>query len=108
MAACRDCGLAIRFVKIIKTGKMLPVDPVPDENGNVWAWPRNAREWDGLVLSAAKAPKPGERPAIGPAMSTELRPRADAVAYMPHAATCPGRKRPAKPRPKPRMDEPLF
>lgn len=108
MAACRDCGLAIRFVRIVNTGKMLPIDPVTDERGNVWAWRRNEYNWDALVLSPAKAPKPGEKPSIGPVMSTELRPRVDAQPFMPHAATCPGRARVPRPRPKPREDETLF
>lgn len=108
MAECRDCGAPIRFVRIINTGRMLPVDPVPDEKGNVWAWRRNAYEWDAMVLSPAKAPKPGEAPAIGPALSTELRPRADAVAFMPHHATCAGKARRVKLRPRPRVDDPLF
>lgn len=37
MSKCRDCLVPITFVRISNTGRVLPVDPAPDEDGNVFA-----------------------------------------------------------------------
>lgn len=108
MAACRDCDASIRFVRIVNTGRMMPVDPVTDDRGNVWAWQRNQDNWDALVLAPGVIPRAGERPVLGPVMTTPLVPRADAKPFMPHAATCPARSRPKQRRPKPRTEDTLF
>lgn len=108
MAECRECHGPIRFVRIINTQNMLPIDPVPDERGNVWAWRRDQYNWDALVLSPGYVLEADDRPAIGSVMKTALRPRSDAQKFMPHHATCPAVPRKKQSRPKPRSDDTLF
>ena len=47
---CRDCGAPIRFVRLITTGKLLPIDPDPHPSGNVAAWPAHGR-LEGYVIT---------------------------------------------------------
>lgn len=74
MAACRDCGRPITFVRNTKGGKLIPVEAAPDEDGNVAAR-TVAGNLHGHVL------RKGEEPPHG-----WLR-------YMPHHAICEIRSR---------------
>jgi len=70
MAACREkCGRSIVFVRMTETGKNLPVDPVPDEGGNVYAHPVHGRLF-GHVRTAGEPLPDGWQ------------------IYMPHVRTC--------------------
>lgn len=66
---CRDCGASLRFVRMENTGKLVPVDPTPDDGGNVYAHPA------GDALHGHVKTK-GEQ--LPPAWAV----------YMPHHATC--------------------
>lgn len=91
MAKCRDCGWPIAFVKLTGGGKLMPITPAPDEDGNVVAR-RVAGNLHGHVL------KKGEEPPHG-----WLR-------YLPHHAICPALMHRRKRGPKPLMlfDEPQI
>lgn len=70
MSHCRDCGLPIAWVTLL-SGRVMPVEPVPDARGNVMARWRLGRLLDGMVRPVGMSTPPGwER-------------------YMPHKATCP-------------------
>lgn len=55
---------------VLDTGKRMPVDAAPNDDGNVAAMRNVTGTWLGHVLRAGEAPTPGERK------------------YMPHFATC--------------------
>lgn len=84
---CKRCGRRISWVATAKS--RMPVDPNPDETGNVFVSMRNGTPY-GVV-------------------ATKQDPRPPGVAFVPHFATCPvlnkGRKsaveKPAKPPPPP-------
>ncbi len=91
MAACKKCRNPIKFVTNIETGRRIPVDAVPDEDGNVAATMSDLRELVGRVLHKNEKP-PDEW-----------------VVYMPHHATCRfsdrrGRKN-TRPEPPPTLFE---
>lgn len=69
LAECRGCGLPIRFVQL-DTGKALPVNPTPDERGNVAAHLSGTR-LVGFVISRDHRPGP-----------------LDPFRFYPHHATC--------------------
>lgn len=83
---CHDCQGPIVFLRL-DTGSVIPLDPMPNQRGNVDAM-RIGQQLHGHVISAAK-------------------PHEDRYTRMiPHAATCPERKGPAPAQPTP--DLPLF
>lgn len=84
LSECKDCHLPIRFVWIVTTGRAMPVNPQPDERGNVAAHIAGGRVC-GFVISQDRRPGP-----------------LDPLRFMPHAATCEARQ---KPQPKPVVDE---
>ena len=88
LSECRECHDPIRFVAL-DTGKALPVNPLPDQGGNVAARLAGGR-LHGFVISKTKQPGPGD----------DLR-------FRPHHATCEEiRRKPPKPKPEP--DPALF
>lgn len=58
MAACRECGRPIVFVRMTTGGKLLPVEAAPDEDGNVVA-KRVAGNLHGHVLKKDEEPPHG-------------------------------------------------
>jgi hypothetical protein len=74
MAGCREkCGRPVVFVTMTATGKLMAVDPVPDEGGNVYA--RTVRH-RGLTRLEGHVRAAGE-------------PLPDGwTTYMPHVRTC--------------------
>lgn len=91
---CHRCGVTITFVRML-TGRIMPVDPVPDERGNVLAErARSGHLIHGLV-------RPIDQDVPDPALRR----------YMPHWATC---SNPSKPAPSTTdaapapVAEPLF
>ena len=93
MSACRTCSFPIRFVKM-RTGSSMPVDPVPDNLGNVVALrDQIGRLTDGHIV-------PPDQPT--PDGYTRL---------MPHYGTCaktPARKKPRTPGPPVAAEPALF
>lgn len=83
LTECKDCHLPIRFVRL-DNGGVMPVNPRPDNHGNVAAW-RVGHELHGHVVSR----------------SNPIRPRMDL--WMPHAATCVERQPAPKPEPPPTL-----
>lgn len=77
---CRHCGHQVRYVSL-NTGKVMPVDLAPDEDGNVAAHLRGGR-LHGYVLRKDETPPTGWQ------------------RWMPHIATC-GNRPGAKPTPRP-------
>lgn len=80
MGSCRDCKARVMWAKT-ETGRNLPVDPTPDDTGNVLI----ERDVAGVLQAWTLGPndtRPGQR-------------------YMPHFATCPNPQR-RTPKPKPR------
>lgn len=67
---CRFCGRRVAFVKTAATGKLMPLDPQPNDDGNVFVTRNDAGQTLAVVL------KKGETPPIG-------------TLFMPHYATCP-------------------
>lgn len=59
---------------VLDTGKRMPVDAKPNDDGNVAAMRDASGNWYGHVLRAGETPTPGER------------------RYMPHFATCEAHK----------------
>lgn len=88
LSECRDCHLPIRFVLIETTGRPMPINPLPDEKGNVCARIAGGR-LVGFVQSNDRRPGP-----------------LDPFRFMPHAATCEALKKPSKPAPP--SDEALW
>lgn len=84
---CKECANPIVFARL-DTGKLIPLDPMPNDRGNV-AVMRIGNQLHGYVISAK-------------------HPHTDAryQRAIPHAATCPERKGPAKASPDP--DPVLF
>ncbi|WP_293784159.1 hypothetical protein [uncultured Aeromicrobium sp.] len=70
MAACKKCRNPILFVTNQDTGRRIPVDAVPDEDGNVAATTNVLSELVGRVLRKDEQPPHGWQ------------------VYMPHHATC--------------------
>lgn len=88
---CKECGATLRFVKM-RTGKAMPVDPVPDPRGNVAALRgTGGRYVDGRVITAADPAAVGE------------------VVFNAHWNSCPmgRRKKAAAPKPADPQDQ-LF
>lgn len=82
-AACERCGRPIVFVRNVlsKAETWIPVDPVPDPEGNVCAFrDQQGRRWSGLHGWPISAEHPHD-------------PRGRI--YMPHPAICPVRPGPA-------------
>lgn len=94
-AACDRCGRPIVFVRNVlsKAETWIPVDPVPDPEGNVCAFrDQQGRRWSGLhgwPISAEHPHDPLGR------------------IYMPHPAICPVRPGPAGGT-EPRRSEPML
>ena len=92
MATCKTCGAGIVFVQT-EAGKLLPVNPHPDDKGNFFARPLKLLN-GGLAGRYAHDDEPTP---------------AGWDRYMPHFATCDdGQPRPGKPRPAflPGLDDP--
>jgi hypothetical protein len=85
---CQACGQRIVFVKMIATGKRLPVDPIPVDDGNVSAR-LVGQNHHGYVISAEHPPAAGW------------------ARFAAHYGTCPDRPR-ANPKPKPEPPPALF
>lgn len=81
--------MPIRFVRITTTDRAMPINPLPDQTGNVAARITGGR-LVGFVISRDNRPGP-----------------LDPLRFMPHAATCEARKKPST-TPTPAADEPLF
>lgn len=84
LAECRGCHLPIRFVRL-DTGKALPVNPRPNDAGNVAARIQGGR-LTGFVISRDHRPGP-----------------LDPFRFMPHHATCEAlaKKKPSTPPTEP-------
>lgn len=89
LAECRDCHLPIRFVRISATGNAMPINPKPNEAGNVAARIVGG-QLVGFVISRDHRPGP-----------------LDSFRFMPHHATCEAKQRPST-TPNPAADTPLF
>jgi hypothetical protein len=76
---CEACGQVIAFVKMVATGKRVPIDPFPVADGNVCAR-AIGQSLHGYVISAQRGPSPAF------------------TRYAAHFGTCPDRERP---EPKP-------
>jgi hypothetical protein len=87
LAECRDCAEPIRFVRMVDTGKALPVNPKPNHVGTVHA--QRLRGPLGITLA-------------GFVLSTTPRPdKAYPLRFTVHAATCEARHTAPKPAPAP-------
>ena len=86
--SCDDCQARIVFVKMLDTGRSVPVDPIPNDAGSVCAR-LVGNQMQGYVESATHA---YQRPF---------------TRYMAHFASCDARERPA-PKPKPDPVPTLF
>lgn len=83
-ASCQSCRARIVFVRMTATGKSVPVDPIPVDDGNVCALTRPGGRLVGYVISEAHPALPGY------------------TRYSAHFGTCPSRqKAPPKPAPEP-------
>jgi hypothetical protein len=89
MSKCRDCSVAIKFVRIAPKGRMMPIDPVPDEDGNVVARLVGGSLAGHVLTKGEEVPEGWQR-------------------YMPHAATCAVRNRGRRGVPSPRQAPTLF
>jgi len=89
LAECRLCHLPIRFVKL-DTGKALPVNPRPDERGNVAARLQGGR-LVGFVISRDHRPGP-----------------LDPFRFYPHHATCEELEKNKKSTPPPPEPDPAL
>lgn len=91
--SCRACGAAVKWVKT-RQGKALPVEPAPDNNGNVVAMRTSRGTFvDGHVIPVGQPIPDGY------------------TRFYPHFSSCsapnlPGR--PRKPRPRPPAPEPTL
>lgn len=72
---CRSCGAPLRFTKNQTTGKWLPIDPEPHENGNITI--------DQAGFSTVHGPE-------GVLAALEADP--DVRLYLSHHSTCPDGK----------------
>lgn len=80
---CQDCRQCITFVQMTATGRRVPVDPIPVDDGNVCA----RRAGTGLV---------------GYVISADLPPVDGYTRFAAHFGTCPDWPRPGKSRTKKR------
>jgi hypothetical protein len=88
---CRDCGIGIRFVYITTSKKTMPVDPQPDDDGNVYARVVGGRLTGHVKVKGEECP-------------------AGWATFMPHFATCRyARRGPTKGKHKPQtlFDRPI-
>lgn len=82
-AGCDSCGARMVFVIMDATGRRVPVDPIPVDDGNVCAR-LVGNNLHGYVVSAEHPPSPAY------------------TRYAAHFGTCPDRPKPAaKPKPTP-------
>lgn len=74
---CRSCGAPIKWVKMLKSGKLNPVDAEPTANGNMIAYdsPDGGPDMIGEVLSKDKLAEKYEE---------------GELLFTSHFATCPG------------------
>lgn len=79
---CDNCGARIVFVKMVVTGRRLPVDPLPVADGNVSAR-LVGKQLHGYVISAERPHNPQH------------------ARYAAHFGTCDSREPSDKPRPTP-------
>ena len=86
--SCDSCEARIVYVRMAATGKRVPVDPIPDDNGTVCAR-LVGNQLQGYVVSRSR---PYERPY---------------TRYTAHFGTCADRPRPA-PKPKAEPAPTLF
>ena len=86
--SCDDCQARIVYVRMDATGKRVPVDPIPDDEGTVCGR-LVGNQLQGYVISREH---PYERPY---------------TRYVAHFGTCADRPRPA-PKPKPEPEPTLF
>lgn len=70
MIPCRACRATVLWVRM-PSGKVMPVDPEPDDDGNVAAMRDGRGVWIGHVLAAGERTLPYEK------------------RFMTHFATCP-------------------
>lgn len=90
-ATCSSCGARVVFVKMVYTGKRLPVDPIPVADGNVSARLVGSHLHGYVISDDHPHGRPNNR-------------------YAAHFGTCPDRP-PPKPRPAPPptlFDEPTI
>lgn len=81
LGRCRGCGRPVRW-STTEAGNAMPLDPEPDDTGNVVARLGGGPGWWSRIPNADR-----------PQRDTERR-------FMPHVATCPNPPlRPAPPRP---------
>lgn len=73
---CRSCGAAVRWVKSAKTGRVMPLDPEPRDDGNIVLLDR----WQ-LNLRLARVLEHDE---VTQERLFGIEPR-----YVSHFATCP-------------------
>lgn len=92
LAECRDCAEPIRFVRMLDTGRAMPVNPKPSLTATVAA--ARTRGPLGIALEGF---------VITPGRTTKAHP----LRFTPHAATC-GARRPATTQPTPVSDPALF
>lgn len=69
LSRCKACATTVLWVRM-PSGKVMPVNPVPDDEGNVTAMRDGRGVWVGHVLKADERPMPYEK------------------RFMPHFATC--------------------
>lgn len=86
MASCRGCGAAVTFVPTAATGKLMPLDRLPSERGNVRLDRTDWRRPTAVVLAGAELEE-AQRAAVEPL-------------YLAHFVTCP-RYTAGEPKPKP-------
>lgn len=79
---CRDCHATIKFVRL-DTGRLIPVEPIPNTRGNVAAAKRPGGRLIGYVISEKRPLEPGF------------------ASYVPHFADCKQARRPKTPTPRP-------
>lgn len=84
MTACRKCRNPIRFVQNTESGRRIPVDAVPDDDGNVLAYSHAIRTTKGEVVSVELIGHPRKKGEPVPA---------GWALFMPHYATCRARLR---------------
>lgn len=86
---CTDCRQRIEYVVMTATGKLVPIDPIAVDDGNVCGRRSTDGKLWGYVISAEHPPQPGWR------------------RWAAHFGTCPDRNRP-EPRPAPEPPPTLF
>ena len=80
MSACRGCGAPIRWVRTVH-GNLMPIDPDPDQDGNV------------ELVDDTGTPVPADRLDESPRTVTAVVHTQPSMLggqrWMPHHATCP-------------------